>query len=269
MAGEIEQPHVRPWATALRVSTTDGVVWFKAAQQELQFEARVLELLVPLAPDLLPELVATRGAGGWLLLRDAGERAREHPIEWAPLLARYARLQVAAAPYADALLGAGALDNRPATLADEVEQLYPYLTAATAERVRARLPELREDLAVLAASSLPPTIDHNDLHDANVFSRDGNARIIDWGDAPVTHPFMTLSVEEDEAARPAYLAHFPGHEDELEIVLRHRILFRALGWRRVVHYEPDAHERIEERALMWLEGRELAEVRAAEGPGFR
>jgi hypothetical protein len=28
--GVIEQQHVRPWATALRIPTTGGVVWFKA-----------------------------------------------------------------------------------------------------------------------------------------------------------------------------------------------------------------------------------------------
>ncbi len=29
-SGDIEQPHVYPWSTVLRVPTDDGVVWFKA-----------------------------------------------------------------------------------------------------------------------------------------------------------------------------------------------------------------------------------------------
>ena len=31
LTGAVEQPHVRPWSTALRVRTTDGVLWFTAA----------------------------------------------------------------------------------------------------------------------------------------------------------------------------------------------------------------------------------------------
>jgi Phosphotransferase enzyme family len=270
VAGAIEQAHLRPWATALRVPTPDGTVWFKAAQEELQFEARVLDVLVPLAPDLLPEVIASRPDTGWLLLRDAGVQARDDAIDWAPLLDRYACLQVAAAPRVGDLLAAGALDNRPAVLADQVERLLPHLSAGTASRVRARLPELRDDLAHLAASTLPPTIDHNDLHDRNVFVLDGHVRVLDWGDAAVAHPFMTLSVEEAEAARPSYLAHFPGHDDELAIVLRHRILFRALGWLRIVHHDPITYAaEIEQRVALWLEGRELSAVRLSEGADFR
>ena len=269
VAGGIEQAHLRPWATALRVPTPDGEVWFKAPQEAMQFEARVLELLVPLAPGLLPEVVASRPETGWLLLRDAGVQARGRAIEWAPLLDRYARLQLAAAPLADELLAAGALDNRPAALAAQVERLVPFLSDESAAAVRARLPELRADFARLAASSLPPTIDHNDLHDRNVFVRDGHVRILDWGDAAVAHPFTTLTVEEDESARPAYLAHFPGHEEELAVVLRHRILLRALGWLRVVPYEPGVAPEIEHRVRLWLEGRELSAVRLSEGADFR
>ena len=29
--GPVEQPHLRPWATVLRVPTSDGTVWLKAA----------------------------------------------------------------------------------------------------------------------------------------------------------------------------------------------------------------------------------------------
>ena len=36
--GEVEQPHLRPWATALRAPTDRGPVWRKAAGPETAFE---------------------------------------------------------------------------------------------------------------------------------------------------------------------------------------------------------------------------------------
>jgi len=165
VTGEIEQPHVRAWSTVLRVPTADGNVWFKAAREAFAYEARVLEVLVPLGRDLLPEVLAARPDAGWLLLRDAGERAREHPIEWAPLMRRYAGLQIAAVPHADELLAAGLVDNR----SPDVGRLLQFLTPECARALQARLPEVDERLARLAASPLPSTVDHNDLHDGNVF----------------------------------------------------------------------------------------------------
>ncbi|HYZ98766.1 MAG TPA: hypothetical protein VE575_08460 [Acidimicrobiales bacterium] len=37
--GEVEQPHVRPWATVLRAPTAEGVVWMKAAGRGTASEA--------------------------------------------------------------------------------------------------------------------------------------------------------------------------------------------------------------------------------------
>ncbi len=41
--GEVEQPHVRTWSTALRVPTEAGPVWFKANTPELRHEVAVVE----------------------------------------------------------------------------------------------------------------------------------------------------------------------------------------------------------------------------------
>jgi aminoglycoside phosphotransferase (APT) family kinase protein len=44
---------------------------------------------------------------------------------------------------------------------------------------------------------VPPSLQHDDLHDANVFVAATDAapyRVFDWGDATVAHPFTTLLV---------------------------------------------------------------------------
>ena len=38
-AGSIEQPYVYPWATVLRVPSSDGVLWFKANAPNQRFES--------------------------------------------------------------------------------------------------------------------------------------------------------------------------------------------------------------------------------------
>jgi len=241
VTGDIEAVHVRPWSTVWRVPTAGGAVWFKAPEAEFAYEAAVLEVLLPLAPDVLPEVIALRPEAGWLLLADAGERAREHPPDWSPLLCRYAELQLAAVPYAETLLAAGAIDHRD--LASRVRRLFPFLSAETADKLEAKLPEVDERLARLAASPLAVTIDHNDLHDGNVFTRDGHARILYWGDSTVGHPFLSL-VKMASAGREAYLGTFsrlaPAGRLEADAadVLALRPLLQTLTEDRVARVDP-------------------------------
>ena len=217
--------------------TARGTVWFKAARPGFAHEARVLELLQPLAPGLLPEVIAST-TDGWLLIADAGERAREHPVDWRTVLHAYAALQRASAARVEALLAAGAPDNRPESVLVRAEALMRFLPEGLAAALEARLPDVAERMDRLAASRLPVTVDHGDLHDANVFSADGNVRIIDWGDCAVAHPFFTLSVAEPEEVGwtlEAWEGYAPQDElvEEAAIVTELRFLVRALNWEHV------------------------------------
>jgi Ser/Thr protein kinase RdoA (MazF antagonist) len=61
-----------------------------------------------------------------------------------------------------------------------------------AARLRAPGPRFRELCEELAAFGLPASIQHDDLHDGNVFVRDGRIAIFDWGDSSVAHPLWSL-----------------------------------------------------------------------------
>ena len=104
VAGEIEQPHVRPWSTVLRVPTQDGDLWFKAALPGLDHDAGVTALLSRLRPDVVLTPVAVDLERGWMILPDGGERLREvlererSPARWLEVMPRYAELQIASAP---------------------------------------------------------------------------------------------------------------------------------------------------------------------------
>jgi hypothetical protein len=231
-------------------------VWFKASREAFAFEAALLEILVPLAPDLLPEVIASRPDRGWLLLVDAGARAREQPIAWAPLQRRYAELQLAATSEADRMLAAGVPDRR--SVATEVAALLPALRPETAAALEPRLGEIEAAGADLVG--IAPTIDHGDLHDGNVFAAAGQVRILDWGDACVAHPFLSLGVEMDPGARAAYLEPFTAVASQAEIersvdaVLRLRTLIRAVNYQRVVPYDADWSRYVEDRVAAFLAG---------------
>jgi hypothetical protein len=208
--GDLDQFHSYPWATAIRVPTADGPVWFKACIEELAHEVGTLELLSARRPELVPRVLASDRARGWLLLADAGERMRElesRPGQlerWGEAVARYAQLQLDVAPDADRFADVGVPDRRGSVavqfarvLDDERATKPPTdepLVDAEIEQVRALVPRLAGEEEEVDALGLPYTIQHDDLHDANVFVRDGDYRIIDWGDACVANPLLSMSV---------------------------------------------------------------------------
>lgn len=203
IAGELEQPHLMQWATALRVPTSDGVVWFKACLPELGFEREVLALLAGRRPDLVPRVVAADPERSWLLLDDAGERLHElesspgQVERWAQALTRYAELQQAASPDADAFVAAGTIDRRGHRLLDQLDALLDFdygLESDEVLRLRALRPRLVADQERLVELGVPDSIQHDDLHDWNIFVHGDEYRIIDWGDCCVAHPFHSLAV---------------------------------------------------------------------------
>ena len=194
----IEQPHVRSWATAMRVETSDGVVWFKANSAAHRQEAQATALLARVRPEALPELLASDPGRGWMLTRDAGTRLREVVAEerslcrWLDVLPLYAGLQRDAVPIVDELLAAGVPDRRLAVLPDGFEQILGAIDGGDAHRHL--VPRVRAGCERLAAFGVPETIQHDDLHDAQVFLSDGRILVTDWGDAVISHPFFSMSV---------------------------------------------------------------------------
>lgn len=249
-AGPIEQPHVRPWSTVLRVPTSDGDLFFKANAPDFAHEAVLVEHLAPLAPDLLPELVAVDRDRGWFLLRDAGERVRElaDAAPWESVLPPYADLQAAAAPLAEELVAAGVPDRRLALLPGLYESLGGDRHV------------VEELCAELAPFALPETAQHDDLHDAQMFVHGGNVRILDWGDACVGHPLATLGVTgqfADDAAVGAYLGRWGDRaalRRAVPVARRLAGVSRALTSAAVAAIAPpDWDERFAPELTMWMQ----------------
>ncbi len=259
MTGEIEQPHVRWWSTVLRVPTADGNLFFKAVAPVHGFEAGLTARLAELQPARVTEVVDVDSDRGWFLMRDGGARLRElleSPADlhhWERVLPEYARLQLDVAPHADEFLVLGTPDERLAILPDLFRALLAArprgLTDDELRRAHDSLPRFDEMCLALTEDGLPDTIQHDDLHDGQVFVRDGRYLVFDWGDSCVSHPLLSLTVTLRSTAaafdlepggpelrrlRDAYLEPFDRGPEIADTAYRVGTVARAIAWKRMV-----------------------------------
>ncbi len=286
LTGDWEQPHIRVWSSTIRFDTTEGRVWFKVNGSGTAYEVSLLALLGELSPGLAPELLAHDSTRAWSLSRDAGPVLRSivGPEEvwghWQELLPRYGQKQLDLAAQRSRFVATGTPDRSPKQLTVEYGRLLSDLAAKptkegglTREEVVALerlLPRYEEWCAELMASTIPDTLQHDDLHSNNVcwpgaLDDLSAVRIIDWGDACIGHPFGTMLATLNSIAfhagllngdrggttdprvlrvRDAYLEPFTGLGSRQELLrwvaLARSIgcLTRSLSWERAVEHAP-------------------------------
>jgi len=222
-SGAAEQPHLCPWATALRAPTSRGVFWLKAAAPGTAFEMRLYRVLSQLAPERVLSPLAIDEARAWIILPDGGTTLGDSTLSdsalsdsaagdrfveaFARALAEYARLQHTLAPHADELVRLGVSDMRAAVMPQRFDEAAREVAThvargasaddrATYERALALRGAFGEWCRELAQSPISPSLDHNDLHPWNIFSsgEGQRTRFYDWGDSVVAHPFASLLV---------------------------------------------------------------------------
>lgn len=285
--GAPEQPHLRPWATALRAPTDRGVFWLKAASPGTAFEIRLYRWLPKLAPEQVLEPLAIDEERAWIILPDGGPTLGDAaPGErLVPALARalgdYARLQRALAPHAQELVELGVTDMRAGVMPQRFDEAAAQVAArlangsaeerATFERARALRETFVAGCRELARSPVPPSLDHNDLHPWNIFAAaEGHpARFYDWGDCVVAHPFASLlpvlgflryrlnAAADDprlEHVRDAYLAEYADVAPHAELVREAMLACRVANVARVLTWT---------RALELLDGDEVGQLALA------
>ncbi|MBQ0903609.1 phosphotransferase [Micromonospora sp. U21] len=284
------QPRERPWSLVWRVPADGGPVWFKANNPGTVHEAVLIAALAGLAPERVLTPIAVDPARGWSLLPDGGESLRDvlgrdpDLAHWERALPGYATLQLASAPRADELIALGVPDHRPEALAGLLAELLDDreslrigdedgLSPETYERLRAELPAYAERCRRLTDIGIPATVQHDDLHDGNVFAGPDGYRYFDWGDASVAHPFGTLLVtlrsvqyatelSADDArlarVRDAYLEAWTDRYDRRTLVEAADLavslgaVSRSLSWRRALDTADPARAEYAEAVPGWL-----------------
>jgi hypothetical protein len=293
-AGAPEQLHAYAWSTVLRVPTDAGPLWFKANALGTAHEGPLLTALTQWAPAHVLQPLAVDLRRGWLLLPDGGatlraaHAGRTDVAHWRDILVDHGTLQRDLAQHADELVALGVPDVRPERLAGIRAELLDDTAALGLGRPdglsQEQLVQLRSDASryaalsnELAATGIPATLQHDDLHDNNVFLPErpgGRYRVFDWGDASVAHPFAVLLVALRVVAdrhqlsygdpellwlRDAYIEPWTADHDRSTLLHACDLALRVSGVSRALSYRsallegaPDDHDACGDAVPGWL-----------------
>ncbi len=254
VVGDPPPSRVRPWSMVAQLPVGDSAVWFKANGRGSRYEAGLLAALAKWAPDRSVAPIAVDAEHGWSLLPHCGptlrETADDQPHQWEQFLAVHAALQVDLIDHVDEMIDLGVphlpTDALPARFDALLDDAAVWAAAEPGQReaLAAHAPAYRDACDELAATAVPVSLQHDDIHDGNVFvtggyreargastsdvpaasarserseprSREqkGNSRepmhyrFFDWGDAYVGHPFALLLVSLRSAAHRFTLPH--------------------------------------------------------------
>jgi len=198
IVGHLELMQIEPWASVFRAPVDSGIVWFKACSPRHVFEVPLTATLAARWPTMVTEVLGFDIDRRWLLMADAGRPLRElgnPPERWLDVLPAYAGMQIGEIVHADDHLDAGVPDLRLSILPERYEELLGVELpldpneAANLAAFGQRISDLCAELDTLGPGA---TVQHDDLHMNNVYVKDRVLRVLDWGDASISHPFFSL-----------------------------------------------------------------------------
>jgi aminoglycoside/choline kinase family phosphotransferase len=238
--------HLWGVSVVLAADSLTGTAYLKCSGEHFRAEAAVTRALAARSPLLLPDVVAVEPERGWLLMRDldAPELGDQPESTWGVGLDALAALQQTWLGRTDELLALGAEDRPLTALAVWVEELATdaellnHLTPDERAQWSAAVPAMVESCRRLADLGPGPSLVHGDFHPWNVTAGAGGARVFDWTDASVAHPFLDLVTYVMRSSDPGrrgtmlrrYLEHWTAHlsADALEEAGRLALVVGAL-----------------------------------------
>jgi hypothetical protein len=188
----------------MRVPTSGGMLFFKAAYAKPPGEAALTEFLAEKWPQYIPRPLAVDAGRNWLLTRDMAADGELSPdLSLLPDFARVlARIQVESTSCTGRLNALGCpvrdlqfllnwterKDELLASLRDGQKPLSEPELLQLAPALAAFVPACRQLLEL----PLPAALVHNDFRDANQVVQGSCLRIFDWSNAVIAHPFMAM-----------------------------------------------------------------------------
>ncbi len=207
LAGLSSQFNMGPDFALLRFETSGSGVWFKAVGhpnlREFDITARLAEFELPHVPEVIGTHEDWRA---WLMREATGSALGEggEPTEWETTARSLAELQLASITHVTPLLAAGCIDLRTTSLHDVIE---PWLSGIALlmdsqpeqpprrlaiEDLRLIERHLRAACRQIQALSFPETLGHSDFNSGNVLVAGEQAVFLDWAQAHIGSPFLTL-----------------------------------------------------------------------------
>jgi len=191
----------------IRVTTTQHPVWFKAVGEPNLHEYGISLALARLLPNYVPSILATKPKWhGWLMADGGGTTLDEvqNPSAWQTAVTTLADLQIDSIGKRDELLEAGCRDLRLATLLELVDPFLDTMAELMKQQTKVPPPVLsrrelsclnaaiKDALNCLEALPIPDTLGHSDFNPGNIIVGPERCNFIDWAEAHVGHPFLTV-----------------------------------------------------------------------------
>jgi Ser/Thr protein kinase RdoA (MazF antagonist) len=200
----VEKVRVSEFSTVIRVVAGGRMLYFKAVAPAAAREPAVTAAIARRTARV-PSVLAVDEAQLFLLMEESSGQplATDDVGVWASVARALAELQRQCIGAVAELRTLGC-EIAPATLL--VEPLYALLADSDAllvgapaglttdevSALRALAPRLIADARALDAGPIPVTVDHGDLWPSNVLVGAGDCAFVDWEDARIAHPFLSL-----------------------------------------------------------------------------
>lgn len=209
---EVEQLNAGARFALVRIPMRSGrSYWFKATGEPSTHEQPITSYLSELCPRHLPEVLAVEPAwNAWIMpdkrtshgQRSTSPRDRLQLLECA--VTAIAEVQRHTAGREADLLAAGAFDQRLSILRADSGLLFKYIGEAMALQTSTKVPCIHESrlhelhsvfdatCELVETLGIPNTVLHGDLHAGNVLCGADGCQLIDWCEAYVGYPLVTL-----------------------------------------------------------------------------
>jgi hypothetical protein len=205
--GRFTQLNATPTFTLVRFETSGPAVWFKAVGQPNLREYPITLALCRYFPDHTTRVLASHDDWkGWLAIEAEGVHPSESSdIEiWTIVVTALAELQISSIGRSLHLLEHGCRDARSCSLSSLVDAFFEVVIDAMNRQKKEWPPPLsRSQLLMLRTqlqdvlfeatnSPIPNAIGHLDFNMGNVLVHHDSCVFLDWAEACIGHPFLTL-----------------------------------------------------------------------------
>jgi hypothetical protein len=207
LTGKFRQLNGTATFSLIRFETNGPAVWFKAVGHPNLREFSTTIALANVFPTAVPRLIGVREeSNAWLSLEAPGVSLADFKsiAEWESSAAAFARLQTTATHLSCDLLQAGARNLTASAFGDLVEPVFGRIASAmeqqskpTPEPLRPSeldtlKTEVQEALYLVSRLGIPDSLGHFDLNPANIRISQDACIFLDWAEAYVGNPFLSL-----------------------------------------------------------------------------
>lgn len=236
-ATEILQLNGSETFSLLRLGTAAQRLWFKAVGKPNLHEFTITLVLAKLFPDYLPTILASdRDLNAWLM-ESAGQMTLDDfrdPSVWRIVVERLATLARGSVGKTAELLRSGCRDLRTDTLSSLVGPFFEIMISLMEQQTKNSPPPLKrcelgglasaigEALCQLDQVGVPDSLGHQDMNLGNFLLDGHRCRFIDWAEAYVGPPLLTLEYLLLHLCRAFSLT--AAEEDDLRAVYRQCLL---------------------------------------------